>query len=183
MTDGGRRGDINVAARHAIALLTQNSRSSSIHVAAHASRRPGSMWLHGAMTGDAYRSPCRVFNGRFAPNIAAQPTVAASRKRSFGPRVGSTAAEAFPRSRMPRHTSATRKHRSFANALANASNRALCCRSWPVRYGEDAPKTLRSPNDGGSSGSAPRPDSQLVVARNRLGGTPVHRRNARVKVA
>jgi hypothetical protein len=55
----------------------------------------------------------------FAPNIAAQPTVAASRKRSFGPRVGSTAAEAFPRSRMPRHTSATRKQRSFTDGLAN----------------------------------------------------------------
>jgi hypothetical protein len=43
--------------------------------------------LHGAMTEHAYRSPCRVFNGSFAQNIAAPPTVAASRKRSFGPRV------------------------------------------------------------------------------------------------
>jgi hypothetical protein len=45
----------------------------------------------------------------FAPNIAAQPIFAASRKQSFAPRVGSTAAEAFFRSRLTRHTSPSRK--------------------------------------------------------------------------
>ncbi|MGA8582402.1 MAG: hypothetical protein WB715_00895 [Roseiarcus sp.] len=54
--------------------------------------------LHGAMTEHAYRSPRRVFNGSFAPNIAVLLMVAESRKRSFGPHVGSTAAKAFFRS-------------------------------------------------------------------------------------
>ena len=35
MTDGGRLEDINVAARHAIAFLTANSRTSSTHVGHH----------------------------------------------------------------------------------------------------------------------------------------------------
>ena len=65
-----------------------------------------------------------------APNIAAPPTVAVSRKRSFGPRVGSTAAEAFPRSRMPRHTSATRKERTFSNSAASRNPHFDPSMSW-----------------------------------------------------
>jgi hypothetical protein len=35
--------------------------------------------LHGAMTGDAYRSPCRVFNGRFAPKHVVQVQLVVAR--------------------------------------------------------------------------------------------------------
>lgn len=49
---------------------------------------------------------------------------AASRKRTFRPRVGLIAAEAFFRSRIPRHTSATRKSWPFLSGVPGAPQAA-----------------------------------------------------------